>query len=143
MAYSNYDASTTNKSKRSNRIYSDLNLSFTKNPATKDVAKLFDVQAIKRSVKNIILTNKYEKPFNSDFGRNLRGFLFENITEPLLVVIKDRVSMAIEKYEPRVSVEDVVVQSDDGSNGISIMVSFKINGVEQPVSVSTFLERIR
>ena len=143
MAYSNYDASTTNKSKRSNRIYSDLNLSFTKNPATKDVAKLFDVQAIKRSVKNIILTNKYERPFNSDFVCNLRGFLFENITEPLVVVIKDRVSMAIEKYEPRVSVEDVVVQSDDGSNGISIMVSFKINGVEQPVQVSTFLERIR
>ena len=143
MAYSNYDASTTNKSKRSNRIYSDLNLSFTKNPATKDVAKLFDVQAIKRSVKNIILTNKYERPFNSDFGCNLRGLLFENITEPLLVVIKDRVSMAIEKYEPRVSVEDVFVKEEDGSNGISIMVSFKINGVEQPVSVSTFLERIR
>ena len=57
MAFSNYDATTTNKSKRSNRIYSDLNLSFTKNPATKDVAKLFDVQAIKRSVKNIILTS--------------------------------------------------------------------------------------
>ena len=140
----NYDASVnTNKSVRSNKAYSDLNLNFNKNPATKDVAKLFDVQAIKRSVENIILTNKYERPFNSDFGCNLRGFLFENITEPLLVVIKDRVSMAIEKYEPRVSVEDVVVQSDDGSNGISIMVSFKINGVEQPVSVSTFLERIR
>tara|TARA_A100001015_G_scaffold22215_1_gene25240 strand:+ start:1320 stop:1751 length:432 start_codon:yes stop_codon:yes gene_type:complete len=143
MAYSNYDASTTNKSKRSNRIYSDLNLSFTKNPATKDVAKLFDVQAIKRSVKNIILTNKYERPFNSDFGCNLRGFLFENITEPLLVVIKDRISMAIEKFEPRVSVEDVFVKEEDGSNGISIMVSFKINGVEQPVTVSTFLQRVR
>ena len=110
MAYSNYDASTTNKSKRSNRIYSDLNLSFTKNPATKDVAKLFDVQAIKRSVKNIILTNKYERPFNSDFGCNLRGFLFENITETFLVVIKDRLSMASEKFEPRVSVEDVFVK---------------------------------
>ena len=143
MAYSNYDASTTNKSKRSNRIYADLNLSFTKNPATKDVARLFDVQAIKRSVKNIILTNKYERPFNSDFGCNLRGFLFENITEPLLVVIKDRISMAIEKFEPRVSVEDVFVKEEDGSNGISIMVSFKINGVEQPVSVSTFLQRVR
>lgn len=143
MAYSNYDASTTNKSKRSNRIYSDLNLSFTKNPATKDVARLFDVQAIKRSVKNIILTNKYERPFNSDFGCNLRGFLFENITEPLLVVIKDRISMAIEKFEPRVSVEDVFVKEEDGSNGISIMVSFKINGVEQPVTVSTFLQRVR
>ena len=143
MAYSNYDASTTNKSKRSNRIYSDLNLSFTKNPATKDVARLFDVQAIKRSVKNIILTNKYERPFNSDFGCNLRGFLFENVTEPLLVVIKDRISMAIEKFEPRVSVEDVFVKEEDGSNGISIMVSFKINGVEQPVTVSTFLQRVR
>tara|TARA_B100000530_G_scaffold322642_1_gene257790 strand:- start:18 stop:449 length:432 start_codon:yes stop_codon:yes gene_type:complete len=143
MAYSNYDASTTNKSKRSNRIYADLNLSFTKNPATKDVARLFDVQAIKRSVKNIILTNKYERPFNSDFGCNLRGFLFENITEPLLVVIKDRISMAIEKFEPRVSVEDVFVKEEDGSNGISIMVSFKINGVEQPVTVSTFLQRVR
>ena len=141
MAYSNYDATTTNKSKRSNRIYSDLNLSFTKNPATKDVAKLFDVQAIKRSVKNIILTNKYERPFNSDFGCNLRGFLFENITEPLLVIIKD--SMAIEKYEPRVTVEDVVVQNDEDNNGLNIMVSFLINGTEAPVSVSTFLQRVR
>lgn len=143
MAYSNYDATTTNKSKRSNRVYSDLNLSFTKNPATKDVAKLFDVQAIKRAVKNIILTNKYERPFNSDFGCNLRGFLFENITEPLLVIIKDRVAMAIEKYEPRVSVEDVVVQNDEENNGLNIMVSFLINGTEAPVSVSTFLQRVR
>ena len=143
MAYSNYDASTTNKSKRSNRIYADLNLSFTKNPATKDVARLFDVQAIKRSVKNIILTNKYERPFNSDFGCNLRGFLFENITEPLLVIIKDRVAMAIEKYEPRVTVEDVVVRDDQDKNGISIMVSFLINGTEAPVSVSTFLQIVR
>ena len=143
MAYSNYDASTTNKSKRSNRIYADLNLSFTKNPATKDVAKLFDVQAIKRAVKNIILTNKYERPFNSDFGCNLRGFLFENITEPLLVIIKDRVAMAIEKYEPRVTVEDVVVKDDQDKNGLSIMVSFLINGTEAPVSVSTFLQRVR
>jgi len=143
MAYSNYDASTTNKSKRSNRIYSDLNLSFTKNPATKDVARIFDVHAIKIAVKNIILTNKYERAFNSDFGCNLRGFLFENITEPLLVIIKDRVAMAIEKYEPRVSVEDVVVKEDIDKNGLNIMVSFLINGTEAPVSVSTFLQRVR
>ena len=143
MAFSNYDATTTNRSPRSNRIYSDLNLSFTKNPATKDVSRNFDVQAIKRAVKNIILTNKYEKPFNSSFGCNLRGFLFENITEPLLVIIKDRVAMAIEKYEPRVSVEDVVVQNDEENNGLNIMVSFLINGTEAPVSVSTFLQRVR
>ena len=143
MAVSQIDATVTNNSKRSNRIYKDLNMSFTKNPATKDVARLFDVQAIKRAVKNIILTNKYERPFNPDFGCNLRGFLFENITEPLLVIIKDRVAMAIEKYEPRVSVEDVVVKNSSDPNGIIIQVSFLINGVEAPVTVSTFLQRVR
>ena len=143
MAVSQIDATVTNNSKRSNRIYKDLNMSFTKNPATKDVARLFDVQAIKRAVKNIILTNKYERPFNPDFGCNLRGFLFENITEPLLVIIKDRVAMAIEKYEPRVSVEDVVVKNDIDKNDINIQVSFLINGVEAPVTVSTFLQRVR
>ena len=143
MAVSQIDATVTNNSKRSNRIYKDLNMSFTKNPATKDVARLFDVQAIKRAVKNIILTNKYERPFNPDFGCNLRGFLFENITEPLLVIIKDRVAMAIEKYEPRVSVEDVVVKNSTDPNGIRISVSFLINGVEAPVTVSTFLQRVR
>ena len=143
MAVSQIDATVTNNSKRSNRIYKDLNMSFTKNPATKDVERLFDVQAIKRAVKYIILTNKYERPFNPDFGCNLRGFLFENITEPLLVIIKDRVSMAIEKYEPRVSVEDVVVKNSSDPNGINIQVSFLINGVEAPVTVSTFLQRVR
>ena len=143
MAVSQIDATVTNNSKRSNRIYKDLNMSFTKNPATKDVARLFDVQAIKRAVKNIILTNKYERPFNPDFGCNLRGFLFENITEPLLVIIKDRVAMAIEKYEPRVSVEDVVVKNSSDLNGINIQVSFLINGVEAPITVSTFLQRVR
>ena len=143
MAVSQIDATVTNNSKRSNRIYKDLNMSFTKNPATKDVARLFDVQAIKRAVKNIILTNKYERHFNPDFGCNLRGFLFENITETLLVIIKDRVAMAIEKYEPRVSVEDVVVKNDIDKNGINIQVSFLINGGEAPVTVSTFLQRVR
>ena len=137
------DATVTNNSKRSNRIYKDLNMSFTKNPATKDVARLFDIQAIKRSVKNIILTNKYERPFNPDFGCNLRGFLFENLTEPMVVIIKDRVAMAIEKYEPRVSVEDVIVKNSSGPNGINIQVSFLINGVEAPITVSTFLQRVR
>ena len=143
MAYSNYDATTTNKSKRSNRIHSDLNLSFTKNPATKDVAKVFDIQAIKRAVKNIILTNKYERPFNPDFGCNLRGFLFENITDPILVLMKDRISTAIEKYEPRVSVEDIVINEDIENNGVNIMVSFLVTGAEEPVTVSTFLQKVR
>ena len=60
-----------------------------------------------------------------------------------MVLIKDRVAMAIEKYEPRVSVEDVVVREDETNNGIDIMVSLLIKGVEAPISVSTFLQRVR
>tara|TARA_A100000164_G_C21940943_1_gene790655 strand:+ start:1020 stop:1448 length:429 start_codon:yes stop_codon:yes gene_type:complete len=142
MSFSNYDSTTTNKSNRSNKIYSDLNLSFTKNPATKDVSRNFDVVAIKRAVKNIILTNKYEKPFDPDFGCNLRGLLFEQMTDPLLVTIQDRVTLAIEKYEPRVSVEQITVQKD-GDHGISIVASFIIVGSNDPVTVSTFLQRVR
>jgi phage baseplate assembly protein W len=142
MAFSNYDATTTNRSPRSNRIYSDLNLSFTKNPATKDVSRNFDVQAIKRAVKNIILTNKYEKPFNSSFGCNLRGFLFENITDPIMVIIKDRIAKAITDYEPRVTVQNISV-SNDGANGLNISVSILIVGATEPVTVSTFLQRVR
>ena len=128
MAYSNYDATTTNKSKRSNRIYSDLNLSFTKNPATKDVAKVFDIQAIKRAVKNIILTNKYERPFNPDFGASLRDYLFENLTPPILIKIKDRVVTAIEDFD---------------GNGVNITVSFLVIGTSEPITLTTFLQRVR
>jgi len=142
MAYSNYDATTTNKSKRSNRIYSDLNLSFTKNPATSDVSKYYDVQAIKRAVKNIILTNKYEKPFDSSYGCNLRGFLFENISDPMMVIIKDRIAKAITDYEPRVSISSIEV-SNDGENGLNIVVGLFIIGSTEPVTVSTFLQRVR
>ena len=124
-------------------VYKDLGLTFTAHPITKNVKVLKNDEAVKRAVKNLILTNKYERPFNSDFGCNLRGYLFENITPPLMVAIKDRVATAIEAYEPRVSVEDIVVSEDGTNNGINIMVSFRIKGVQEPVTVTTFLQRVR
>ena len=76
-----YDAGKlTNQSKRSARIYKDLNLDFQQNTATKDIQKMLDVEAVKRSVKNLISLNHYEKPFHPEIGSNLRGMLFENIT---------------------------------------------------------------
>ena len=77
---SKYDATQTNESTRSSRIYKDLNLSFQMNTATKDVLKLTDVEAVKRSVRNLINTNHYEKPFHPEIGSNLRAMLFELMT---------------------------------------------------------------
>ena len=73
---SRYDATQTNESKRSSRIYKDLNLGFQQNTATKDIQKLTDVEAVKRSVRNLINTNHYEKPFHPEIGSNLRAMLF-------------------------------------------------------------------
>ena len=76
MAYT--DAQGTNNSSRSNKTYSDLNLNFTKNPATNDVARLTDVEAVRRSVRNLILTNEFERPFHPEIGSSIRGLLFES-----------------------------------------------------------------
>ena len=72
----NYDASTTNNSKRANRVYKDLDLDFSRNIVTNDVNKLTDVEAVKRSVRNLINTNHYERPFHPEIGSDVRSMLF-------------------------------------------------------------------
>ena len=75
-----YDSTQTNESQRSSRIYKDLNLDFQKNTATKDIQKITDIEAVKRSVRNLINLNHYEKPFHPEIGSNLRAMLFDNMT---------------------------------------------------------------
>ena len=79
----NYDASITNE-KRSVKLFKDLNLNFNKNIITSDIAKLTDVEAIKRSVRNLVQLNHYEKPFHPEIGSNIRATLFENLKGTLL-----------------------------------------------------------
>ena len=98
---SRYDATQTNESKRSSRIYKDLNLGFQQNTATKDIQKLTDVEAVKRSVRNLINTNHYEKPFHPEIGSNLRAMLFENMTPTMNHVISKNIELLIINYEPR------------------------------------------
>ena len=112
-----YDASVnTNNSVRSNKAYSDLNLNFNKNPATKDVAKLKDVEAVKRAVRNLILTNRFERPFHPEIGSDIRSLLFENMTPVVEVLLKDRIRETIEVYEPRADITDIVVTGDMDKN---------------------------
>ena len=78
-----YDAgSLTNKTKKSVKIYKDLNLDFQQNTATKDIQKIEDVESVKRSVRNLVSLNYYEKPFHPEIGSNIRGLLFENDKSP-------------------------------------------------------------
>ena len=139
-----YDAgSLTNKSKRSARIYKDLNLDFQQNSATKDIQKLLDVESVKRSVRNLINLNYYEKPFHPEIGSNLRGLLFENITPQISHYMGKQIELLIKNYEPRCKMVEVVNRPNIERNGYSVSVSFYVVNTPNPIQVETFLERLR
>ena len=140
----NYDAgSVTNRSKRSVKIYKDLNLDFQQNTATKDIQKMLDVESVKRSVRNLINLNYYEKPFHPEIGSNLRGLLFENITPQISHYIGKQIEMLIKNYEPRCRLVDVSNRPNLDKNGYSVSISFYVVNSPEPVEVETFLERLR
>ena len=140
---SRYDASQTNESKRSSRIFKDLNLDFQKNTATSDIQKLTDAESVKRSVRNLINTNHYEKPFHPEIGSNLRAMLFENITPQITHVISKQIELLIKNYEPRCRLVQVNTQPMFDRNGYACQISFYVVNYPEPVTVETFLERLR
>ena len=139
-----YDAGTlTNQSKRSARIYKDLNLDFQQNTATKDIQKIENVESVKRSVRNLINLNYYEKPFHPEIGSNLRGLLFENITPQISHYMGKQIELLIKNYEPRCKMVEVVNKPNIERNGYSVSVSFYVINTPNPIQVETFLERLR
>jgi len=140
---SRYDATQTNESTRSSKIFKDLNLDFQQNSATKDIQKITDVEAVKRSVRNLISTNHYEKPFHPEIGSNLRAMLFELITPQMNHVITKQIENLINNYEPRCRLVQVHTQPMFERNGYSVQISFYVQNYPDPVVVESFLERLR
>ena len=139
-----YDASNTNKSKKSVRsFYKDLDLDFTRNVVTNDVVKIEDVNAVKRSVKNLIQTNHYERPFHPELGCGIRELLFENFTPLTGIFIRRKVEEVITNYEPRARLSQVSVNEQPDRNAIEVTVNFYVMNMPEPVSVTTLLQRIR
>ena len=142
------DAQVKNESPRSNFIYKDLNLFFTKNPLTKDVSKVTDVQAIKRSVRNLVLTDRGERLFHPEIGGDVKGSLFENFTPIMEVELQSAIKNVINIYEPRVVLEEVKVNDPSGNdldnNRLRITIQFYLDNVPEVLEeVDVFLNRIR
>ena len=140
----NYDAgSVTNKSKRSGQIYNDLNLDFQQNSATKDIQKITDVESVKRSVRNLISLNHYEKPFHPEMGSNLRAMLFENITPQMSHAIQKQIDLLIKNYEPRAKLVQISTRPQFDRNAYAATISFYVQNSPERVTVESFLERLR
>ena len=141
MAYS--DAQRTNNSSRSVKTYSDLNLNFTRNPATGDVARLTDIEAVKRSVRNLVLTNQFERPFHPEIGSSVRALLFENVTPLNAILLEDRIREVIINFEDRAEITSVRVIDDADRNGYWVIINFQVLNSVENVTITEFLQRLR
>ena len=138
-----YDSQSQSKSTRNSRKFRDLDLDFDRNIVTNDVKVVEDVIAIKRSVKNLVQTNFYERPFHPELGCGVRELLFENFTPLTAVFIKRKIEEVLINYEPRINLTNVAVDDDQDRNRLVVDIYFRIIGIEGPQVVSTFLQRIR
>ena len=139
----NYDASITNE-KRSVQIYKDLNLNFNANAVTKDVLKLTDVEAVKRSVRNLVQINHYEKPFHPEIGSNIRATLFENMSPITASVLTRQIEDVIRDFEPRVQLSRVDAFPNLDGNRYEVRIEFFIlNAPTELIVLDTILERVR
>ena len=133
----------SNNSKRATRIYKDLDLDFGRNIVTNDVNKLTDVEAVKRSVRNLINTNHFERPFHPEIGGNVRALLFENMTPLTALNLQRKIEEVLNNFEPRAKITQILADPDIDRNGYRLEIRFYVIGIQNPITVETFLERLR
>ena len=127
----------------STRTFRDLDLNFTIHPVRKDVNTHKNEYAIINSVKNLVLTNHYERPFRPEIGSSIRRLLFENIDPIIAAQLERAVVETIENFEPRVQVSTITALPDPDHNGYSMRLEFFVINRAEPITINFFLERIR
>jgi phage baseplate assembly protein W len=123
--------------------YSDLDLDFIAHPTTKDVVIKTGADAIKRSVRNLILTNFYEKPFRPGIGSSAVKLLFDNMSPLVANFLENAIREVVQNYEPRVQVINVKVNMDYDNNGYNARIDFVVLNRNEPATITIFLERVR
>ena len=138
-----WDASRQNE-KRSSRVYKDLNLNFTVNPVTSDVTTVTDVNAVKMSVRNLLLTNHYDKPFHPEIGSNIQSLLFENFGPITGNQLTRTIEEMIANFEPRARVESVECFPLPDTNTYDIRIYFYVENLPaELIEFQTLLEAMR
>jgi phage baseplate assembly protein W len=137
------DAERTNSSDRNAQIFKDINLSLARHPITGDIATLSNVEAVKRSVRNLVNTNFYERPFHPEIGSNVRSVLFEPVSPIVATVLERHVRDVIANFEPRAELVDVIVSDNSDANEYRVQIKFFIVNSSDIADMNTFLERLR
>ena len=125
------------------KLYSDIDFAFTKKPVTNDVALSYDAQAVIRSIRNLLLTNHYERLWNPDLGSNLNELLFELMTPMTASSLEREIKIIIQNYEPRATIHEIIVSPLPDKNAYNIYLSFFMENTTLPTTVTFLLERNR
>lgn len=123
--------------------YRDLDLSFTPHPVTGDVVKKVGPDAVGRAIRNLVLTNFYDRPFRSYIGSNVQKLLFEPVTPIVARQLEQAIAQVIDNFEPRANVIGVEANVSTDQNGYSVKLVFSVNNRAEPYSLTVFLQRIR
>ena len=138
-----YDAESQN-TVRSTRQYTDLDLFFGRRPSDSDVRKVTDIQAVKRSIRNLVQLNTYEKPFRQEISGRVRELLFEPMSPIASVVIARKIEDVIKNFEPRARLVSVRSIPDIDRNAYEVVIEFYVvNTPTELVDLSIMLERLR
>jgi len=125
------------------RTYKDLDLLFNVHPIKKDINKHTAEMAVINSIKNLILTNHYERPFHPEIGSNVSKLLFENLDFVTASSLERDILQTIENFEPRASVYRVKAIPDYDNNGFTVDMEFTIVNRTEPITITFFLDRVR
>ena len=138
------DAQAQNNITRNVRQYSDLDLFFSKKDVGSDINKVTDIQAVKRSIRNLVLLNTFEKPFHPEIASGVRDMLFENISPVVAAVLARKIEDVIKNFEPRARLVGVRATPDFDRNQYNVSIEFYVvNAPTELVDLSVMLERIR
>ena len=138
-----YDAQSQNTA-RATRQYTDLDLFFGKKGSNSDIQKVTDVQAVKRSIRNLVQLNTYEKPFRPEIAGGVREMLFEPMSPVVSAMIARKIEDVIENFEPRARLVSVRSLPDLDRNAYEVIVEFYVvNTPTELVDISLMLERLR
>tara|TARA_B100002019_G_C21049102_1_gene488302 strand:- start:180 stop:584 length:405 start_codon:yes stop_codon:yes gene_type:complete len=128
---------------KNQRSFTDLDLNFNIHPTKKDINKFKNEMAVINSVKNLVMTNHYERPFQPELGSNLKRLLFEQVDNTTAALLEREITETIQNFERRVDVRDVTATGFPDENGYKVEITFFLVNNPDPISVDFFLERVR
>jgi|TARA_R110001583_G_scaffold26405_1_gene95066 uncharacterized protein len=123
--------------------YIDIDFDFTAHPVSGDLVLKYNEEAVKKSVRSLVLTNKYDRPFQPSISGRVRELLFENITPMTGVILKSHIENVLNEHEPRIKLLGVDVVENHDYNLIEVTISFSIKNQPEVLSLTTVLERTR